>query len=164
MNDEIKPRTTRVEVRNPSPPSESISDGLAVAAISEITKIINDHQYIMSIKLEIEHVDQPVEDYPDVFTAEIPNDPQNVTELLIQQAELTFREKSDLGNSTNAVRLNRLCSIVSKRLRDIMNSGKKVDTAMINAFITRAVDEGFNVMIYETSVEEFKKTINNMDI
>lgn len=164
MNDEIKPRTTRVEVRNPSPPSESISDGLAVAAISEITKIINDHQYITSIKLEIEHVDQPVEDYPDVFTAEIPNDPQNVTELLIQQAELTFREKSDLGNSTNAVRLNRLCSIVSKRLRDIMNSGKKVDTAMINAFITRAVDEGFNVMIYETSVEEFKKTINNMDI
>lgn len=164
MNDEIKPRTTRVEVRNPSPPSESISDGLAVAAISEITKIINDHQYIMSIKLEIEHVDQPVEDYPDVFTAEIPNDPQNVTELLIQQAELTFREKSDLGNSTNAVRLNQLCSVVSKRLRDIMNSGKKVDTAMINAFITRAVDEGFNVMIYETSVEEFKKTINNMDI
>lgn len=164
MNDEIKPRTTRVEVRNPSPPSESISDGLAVAAISEITKIINDHQYIMSIKLEIEHVDQPVEDYPTVFTAEIPNNPDNNLELLIQKAEMQFREMADGEGLSAADELDTLVNITMQRIRDIICSGIKPSADALNQFIAKAINGSYNVIMMTETIEQFQRWINKMDI
>lgn len=165
MSYEDKPvRVTRVNVSNPSPACESISDGLAVTAINEIMKIINDHQYITSIKLEIEYVDQPLEDYPTVFTAEIPNNPENNMELLIQKAEMQFREMADGEGLSAADELNTLVYITMQRIRDIICSGAELTADALNQFIAKAVNESCNVITMDEPIEQFQKRIDEMDM